>query len=83
MVNVAFPLLSAIVCKTVAPSFSVTEPAGIPLPGETAATVVVNVRVWPSFDGFSEEVNVVDVAALSTVCANAAEALALKSTLPL
>lgn len=83
VVNVAFPLPSDIVCKTVAPSLNVTEPAGVPLPGGTAATVAVSVTDWPSFDGFNEEVNVVEVAALLTVCVKAEDVMVLKFALPL
>ena len=77
MPNVAFPLLSAIVCKTVAPSFNVTEPVGVPLPGASVATVTLNTMGIPTGDGFGEAVNIVAVAALLTVCVRATEALVL------
>jgi hypothetical protein len=84
VVNVAFPLISVPGPKGVAPSFRVTEPVGVPLPGATTTTVAVNVTVWPKCDGFGEEVSVVVVAALCTVCDRAAgEVLVRKSTSPL
>jgi hypothetical protein len=77
LVSVAFPLASDTVCNAVAPSFSVTEPVGVPLPGATVATVTLNVTVWPNVDGFGEDINVVAVAALFTVCVTTAEVLVL------
>ena len=82
MVNVAFPLLSAMVCKTVASSFSVTEPVGVPLPGETTATVAVNVTDWPNTDGLCEELTEVEPAALLTVCDSTGEVLGAYVVLP-
>jgi len=75
--NVAFPLLSAIVCKTVAPSFNVTEPVGVALPGASVATVTLNTMGIPTGDGFGKAVNIVAVAALLTVCVRATEVLVL------
>jgi hypothetical protein len=77
VVNIAFPLASVPVPKTTAPSFKVTVPVGVPLPGATTATVAVNVTVWPKCDGFGEEVSVVVVAALLTVWVRAGETLVL------
>jgi hypothetical protein len=77
VVNVAFPLTSADVPKDVAPSFSVTEPVGVPPPGATATTVTLNVTVWPNVDGFGEDVIVVELAALLTVCVSTLELLVL------
>ena len=77
MENVAFPPLSDMVCKTVAPSFNVTEPVGVPLPGASVATVTLNTMGIPTGDGFGEAVNIVAVAALLTVCVRATEALVL------
>jgi len=51
----------------VAPSRKFTVPAGLPAPGETTATVAVNVTLDPATDGFEEEVTVVVVLALLTV----------------
>lgn len=80
---VAFPLTSAEVPTVAPPFFSVTEPAGVPLPGATAETVMVKVTVLPKSDGFGEEVNFVELDALLTLCARTADVLLLKSTLPL
>ncbi len=57
----------------VVPSRNVTVPVGVPAPGFTALTVAVKVTFWPNTDGLTEDVTVVDVLALFTVC----------STLPL
>jgi hypothetical protein len=77
VVNVAFPLTSAAVPSEVVPSFSVTVPMGVPPPGATAATVTLNVTVCPNVDGFGEEVIVVAVAVLLTVCVRTLETLVL------
>ncbi len=55
VVNVALPLTNDAVPKLVVPSFNVTVPAGAPAPGATAATVTLNVTVWPNVDGFGDE----------------------------
>jgi len=77
VLNVAFPLTSADVPSVVDPSFNVTVPAGVPPPGATAVTVTLNVTVCPNVDGFGEEVIVVAVAALLTVCVRTLETLVL------
>lgn len=81
--NVAFPLTSAAEPNVAVPSFNVTVPPGVPLPGATAATVTLNVTVVPNVDGFGEEVSVVKVAALLTVCVRTADVLGLKAVPPL
>ena len=43
----------------VAPSVNVAMPVGVPVPGETAVTVAVNVTAWPKTDGVPEVVSVV------------------------
>jgi hypothetical protein len=48
---------------------NVTVPVGVPAPGETAATVAVKVTFWPFAEGFCDEVTLVVVFALLTVCA--------------
>jgi hypothetical protein len=75
VVNIALPLISGNVPNEVAPSFSVTKPVGMPLPGASASTPTVNVTAWPSVEGSSEETKMVLVAFLLTVCVNAEEAL--------
>ena len=41
-----------------------TVPVGVPLPGARVTTVTVKVIDLPSVDGFSEEVGLVELAAL-------------------
>jgi hypothetical protein len=53
----------------------VTEPAGVPAPGATAATVAVNLTDCPYTEGLTEETAAVVEAALLTVWVNAAEVL--------
>ena len=66
--NVACPApFSVPVPIVVAPSLNVTVPVAVPEPGETAATVAVNVTDWPKTEGFWEEVTVVVVPAWFTV----------------
>jgi hypothetical protein len=72
---VAFPLASEAVPTVAAPFLNVTDPVGVPLPGATVTTVIVKVTDLPSVDGFSEEVRVVELAALLTVCVSAEEVL--------
>ena len=60
----------------------VTVPVGVPTPGETALTVAVKVTAWPDADGFTDEVTVVELLALLTVCVIAAEVLVLKLASP-
>ena len=79
---VAFPLASGAVPTVVAPFFNVTVPVGVPLPGATVTTVIVKVTDLPSVDGFSEEVTVVELAALLTVCVSTEEVLVPSSMLP-
>ena len=61
VVHVAVPLLSSAggpsVQVTGLPLLSekATVPVGVPAPGATAATVVVNVTGWPKTDGLSDE----------------------------
>jgi hypothetical protein len=74
---VAFPPVSVAVPTVVAPFFNVTIPVGVPLPGATVTTVIVKVTDLPSVDGFCEEVSVVELAALLTVCVSTAEELVL------
>ena len=43
------------VAREVVPSINVIEPVGVPLPGATAATWAVKVKVWPKTPGFADE----------------------------
>jgi hypothetical protein len=80
--NVAFPLTRATELNTVNPFLNVTVPVGVPLPGGTAATVVVKVTDWPDTDGLCEEVSEVEVAEGFTVCESTGEVLVPKVALP-
>ncbi len=63
VLNVATPALSVPVPSVIAPSLNVTVPVAVPLPGDTAATVAVNVTDWPDTDGLIEDTRVVVVLA--------------------
>ena len=67
----------------VEPFLKVTVPVGIPLPGELAATVAVNVTGWPKAEGLAEELKVVVEASAFTVWPRVVEALPLKLVSPL
>ena len=67
--NVAMPPAPTVpMPRLVTPSKNVTVPDGLPEPGATAATVAVNVTLCPNTDGFGDEVRLVVVLALLTVC---------------
>jgi len=80
--NVALPELKLAVPRVEAPSRKVTVPVGVPVAGGTALTVAVNVTAWPKTDGFTDDVTVVELAALPTVWVMAAEVLLLKFVSP-
>ncbi len=82
LANVATPAFSVPVPSVVTPSLNVTVPVAVPLPGETAATVAVNVTDWPDTEGFAEDVSVVVVLAWFTVCDRAADVLVKKFVFP-
>jgi hypothetical protein len=82
VVNVALPELKVAVARVDAPSRKVTVPVGVPDPGATALTVAVNVTDCPNSDGFTDEVTVVELLSLFTVCVIAAEVLLLKFVSP-
>ena len=63
----------------VLPSLNVTVPVGKPAPGLTALTVAVKVTVWPNTEALDDEVTVVVVHAVVTVCWKVSEVLVLKS----
>ena len=81
--NVAWPPLRVPVPSVFVPSLNVTVPVGVPAPGATALTVARKVTDWPEQDGFNEELLVVNVPALLTVCVKFAEVLVLKLESPL
>jgi hypothetical protein len=80
VVNEATPFVRFPVPITAPRCSKLTVPLGT-LPN-VAFTVAVKVTVWPNTDGFGVEVNMVVVGALLTVCATAAEVLAISVTLP-
>jgi hypothetical protein len=82
VVKVALPPDRLAVPNVAAPSRNVTVPVGVPAPGATALTVAVKVTAWPEADGFTDEVTVVELLALFTVCVMAAEVLLLKLASP-
>ena len=82
VVKVALPPERLAVPNVAAPSRNVTVPVGVPAPGATALTVAVKVTAWPDADGFTDEVTVVELLALLTVCEMAADVLVLKLASP-
>ena len=79
--NVVWPRASSVpVPNVVVPSLNVTVPVGVPI--LWSATVAVNVTDWPNTEGFVEEVNVVVVLSLLTVCVSVGEVLPLTLASP-
>ena len=83
VVNVAWPETRLLVASGVVPSLKVTVPVGVPLPGETAPTVAVNVTELLTTEGLSDEVSVFVVVALATVWVSVEDVLTLKLPSPL
>src|ERR671925_426462 len=79
---VAFPELSDTVAKELVPSLKVTEPVGVPAPGDTAVTAAVNVTDCPKVDGFVEDVTLLRLSALFTVCPPESAPLLLVKLVP-
>jgi len=75
VVKLAFPLLSVPDPITVVPSLKVTVPVGVPVVEDE--TIAVNVTGWPKVDGFCDDVTVVVVLALFTVCFRIADVFGL------
>ena len=81
--NVAWPLpLRGPVPMLAVPSINVTVPVGVPAPGATATTAAVKVTGCAVAEGFTEDVNVVALLDLFTVCVNAVEVLPRKTASP-
>jgi len=80
VLKVATPLVNVAVSKVVPPFLNVTEPVGVP--PNYPETLAFNVTVWPTTDGLTEDVSTLEVVALDTLCASAAEALPLKLLSP-
>ena len=64
--------------KFVPSMWNCTLPVGAPAPGDTGATVAVNVTPWPKREGFADEVRTIVVSALPTVCVIGAAVLTMK-----
>ncbi len=77
------PPATVAVHESPVPSLTVTLPVGVPLPGETGATVKVTVTACPGTEGLGDAaVMVVFVLAWFTVCVTLADALARKFASP-
>ena len=83
--QVAWPELK--VCEPqsvifVPPSLNASVPVGEPEPGATTLSTPVKVTDWPDSEGFVEELNAIEVAALFTVWLKLLEVLVLKLVSP-
>ena len=67
---VACPFMSVPVPIVAPLSLNVTMPVGVPVPGALTLTVAVNITLWPTVDGFTEEMIPVVVDAWFTTCDN-------------
>ena len=84
VVNMAEPLLRvAGEPRLFTPSLNCTVPVGFPEPGATAETEAVKLTDWPKLDGFSDEMMVVLLLALLTVCVGNEPVLPVKFVSPL
>src|SRR5207245_2016749 len=83
MLSEALPLTSVTTPSEVAPSLNVTVPVGTPVAGATALTVELRVTVWPTVEGFGEEVRLVLEFPAFTVCVRTADVLAANVAFPL
>ncbi len=75
--KVAWPKLKLPVPSVFVPSLKITEPVGVPAPGDTALTVAVKVTDCPDTDGLADEATAVVVLAWFTVCVSAEDVLSL------
>jgi hypothetical protein len=64
------------------PSVNVTVPVGTRMPARVGVSVAVKVTEFPALDGFSDEVTLVVVEAMLTICTKVFEVLALKFAAP-
>ena len=80
MLKLALPPLKGAVANVVVPCLKLTLPVGVP--PNCTLTAAVKVTVWPTNEGFGEDVSVVRLVALETLCEIAAEVLALKLLSP-
>ena len=73
VVKVALPLAFKLTTVGAPPSMTkLAVPVGVPAPGGPAVTVAVKVTLWPVVDGFCDEVTLVALLSLLTVCATVA-----------
>ena len=80
--KVALPPTSVAVASVVLPSMNATVPLGVPEPGTTALTAAAKVTVCPNTDGFTDDVTVVELESLLTVCVIPADVLLAKLVSP-
>src|SRR6266567_3955376 len=80
MLSEALPVTSVTVPSVAAPSLNVTVPVGTPAPD---VTVELSVTVWPTVEGFGEEVRLVLESPAFTVCVRTADVLAANVAFPL
>ena len=81
---VAVPPDSVAATSRLVPSIvNCTVPVGVPEPGELALTVAVKVRGLSKYDGLDDEVTMVVLFAMFTVCERFGEVLPLKLESPL
>src|SRR5205809_7668188 len=83
MLSEALPFTSVTTPSEVAPSLNVTVPVGTPVAGATALTVELKVTVWPTVEGFGEEVRLVLEFAAFTVWVRTGDVLAANVALAL
>src|SRR2546422_523714 len=83
MLSEALPFTSVTTPSEVAPPLNVTVPVGTPVAGATALTVELKVTVWPTVEGFGEEVRLVLEFPAFTVCVRTADVLAANVAFPL
>src|SRR5439155_15121350 len=69
--------------KSVPSILNCTVPVRVPAPGATGLTVAVKVTDWPNTEGLTDELTVVVVLALLTVCVKSGEVPVRKLPSPL
>src|SRR5712692_7041530 len=82
VVRVAVPPLRDLVPSVVVPSRKVTEPVGVPTPGDVTVTVAVRVTGCPNTGAVGDTVSVVVVEAWLTCWLTGDEALPMKFESP-
>ena len=82
IVNDALPVFRVTAPSEVVPSMNVTGPVGVPVAGDTALTVALNVTAWPATAGLGEDVRLVLVLPAFTIWFTAGDVLVRKLALP-